>query len=237
MTPPPRVLLLLCLCAFLACAPSCGAHYHDHDEEDSEPVPITCGSIIKLRHKASGYRLHSHQVQWGSGSGQQSVTAVDKADDPNSYWTVKEGHGQASCVRGVPVKCGDTVRLEHSPTQKNLHSHNYRSPLSSLQEVSCFGEGQGEGDRLDDWQLECVDAAATDGVWHRSSEVRLHHPGTRRYLYTTSGNQFTNRNCPRCPIVGQLEIACHPSRAAGADNVWYVDEGIFFGGLEDGTEM
>ena len=35
---------------------------------------VSCGSVIKLKHKESGHHLHSHQIAWGSGSGQQSVT-------------------------------------------------------------------------------------------------------------------------------------------------------------------
>ena len=35
---------------------------------------VTCGSVIKLQHVATEHRLHSHQVNYGGGSGQQSVT-------------------------------------------------------------------------------------------------------------------------------------------------------------------
>ncbi|CAO3644469.1 unnamed protein product [Cunninghamella blakesleeana] len=35
---------------------------------------VTCGSTVKLMNKATQYRLHSHGVSYGSGSGQQSVT-------------------------------------------------------------------------------------------------------------------------------------------------------------------
>ena len=35
---------------------------------------VSCGSVVKLKHKESGHHLHSHQIAWGSGSGQQSVT-------------------------------------------------------------------------------------------------------------------------------------------------------------------
>jgi dolichyl-phosphate-mannose--protein O-mannosyl transferase len=47
---------------------------------------VTCGSVIKLMHERSKYRLHSHEVAYGSGSGQQSVTAFPTGDDSNSYW-------------------------------------------------------------------------------------------------------------------------------------------------------
>lgn len=38
------------------------------------------------------------------------------------------------------VKCGDIIRLQHTATNKNLHSHHFSSPLSGNQEVSAYGE-------------------------------------------------------------------------------------------------
>jgi hypothetical protein len=43
--------------------------------------------------------------------------------------------------RRKPVACGSVVRLQHLQTHLFLHSHNFRSPLSNNQEVSCFGDG------------------------------------------------------------------------------------------------
>ena len=40
----------------------------------------------------------------------------------------------------------------HLRTRKNLHSHNYQSPLSQKQEVSAFGD-DGEGDDGDLWEV------------------------------------------------------------------------------------
>jgi len=37
-------------------------------------------------HERTKYRLHSHDVPYGSGSGQQSVTGFPNVDDANSYW-------------------------------------------------------------------------------------------------------------------------------------------------------
>ena len=54
------------------------------------------------------------------------------------------------------MKCGDPIRLEHIQTGKNLHSHDVRSPLSHMNEVSGFGTN-GEGDLGDDWVAECWD--------------------------------------------------------------------------------
>ncbi|MED6142675.1 Stromal cell-derived factor 2-like protein, partial [Stylosanthes scabra] len=49
-------------------------------------VQITYGSVIKLMHEKTKFRLHSHDVPYGSGSGQQSVTGFPNVDDSNSYW-------------------------------------------------------------------------------------------------------------------------------------------------------
>lgn len=60
---------------------------------------MTCGSIVKLMNTDLRLRLHSHDVKYGSGSGQQSVTAVDVSDDHNSHWLVRAAMGE-TCKRG-----------------------------------------------------------------------------------------------------------------------------------------
>ena len=66
--------------------------------------------------------------------------------------TVREG----MCICGVivawlstiidvcrkPVTCGSVISLQHLQTRMFLHSHNFRSPLSNNQEVSCFGNNE-----------------------------------------------------------------------------------------------
>lgn len=74
-----------------------------------------------------------------TGSGQQSVTGVSSVEDSNSYWSVR-GPSGALCHRGTPVKCGQTIRLTHVNTGRNLHSHYFASPLSSNQVSGVRGE-------------------------------------------------------------------------------------------------
>lgn len=66
------------------------------------------------------------------GSGQQSVTGVEASDDANSYWRIRGG-SEGGCPRGLPVRCGQAVRLTHVLTGKNLHTHHFPSPLSNNQ--------------------------------------------------------------------------------------------------------
>lgn len=114
---------------------------------------VTCGSVIKLLNTDYRVRLHSHDVKYGTGSGQQSVTATEVQEDINSHWLIKAATGKP-CTRGEPIKCGTLIRLEHVETKKNLHSHNFQSPLSGNQEVSCYGD-KGEGDSGDNWTVVC----------------------------------------------------------------------------------
>jgi hypothetical protein len=121
---------------------------------------VSCGSVIKLRHKETGHHLHSHQIAWGSGSGQQSVTGHGSSDDFGSMWIIKEPFRSEACEVGTPVKCGSKLRLEHAATGKNLHSHLFSAPVSGQQEVSAYGE-RGEGDTGDNWELLCESGKTT----------------------------------------------------------------------------
>lgn len=172
---------------------------------------VTCGSVVKLLNLKHNVRLHSHDVRYGSGSGQQSVTGVTTVEDSNSYWRVRGTIG-AMCQRGTPIKCGQTIRLTHVNTGRNLHSHYFVSPLSSNQEVSAFGE-EGEGDNLDEWTVQCGGA-----VWQRDEAVRFRHAATEALLSVT-GEQYGR------PIHGQREV--HAMTGPSQHSLWKAMEGVF----------
>ncbi|KAF3705726.1 Stromal cell-derived factor 2 [Channa argus] len=172
---------------------------------------VTCGSVVKLLNLKHNVRLHSHDVRYGSGSGQQSVTGVTAVEDSNSYWSVR-GTRDTFCHRGTAVKCGQTIRLTHVNTGRNLHSHYFTSPLSSHQEVSAFGE-EGEGDHLDEWIVECGGSG-----WKREEAVRFRHRATDALLSVT-GEQYGR------PIHGQREV--HAMLDTNQHNLWKAMEGIF----------
>ena len=52
-------------------------------------MQVTCGSVVKLSHDSTKFLLHSHEIAYGSGSGQQSVTGYQTGDDANSLWVVR----------------------------------------------------------------------------------------------------------------------------------------------------
>uniref|UniRef100_A0A672YBE6 Stromal cell-derived factor 2-like 1 n=1 Tax=Sphaeramia orbicularis TaxID=375764 RepID=A0A672YBE6_9TELE len=130
---------------------------------ESERNYVTCGSLVKLLNTRHNVRLHSPRCQYGSGSGQQSVTGVESADDANSYWQIR-GKPNRPCQRGVAIN-------------RNLHTHHFSSPLANNQsdhEVSAFGEN-GEGDDLDVWTVQC-DGVHWDATRRCASNTWYGHP-------------------------------------------------------------
>ena len=163
----------------------------------------------------------SSEINWGSGSGQQSVTSTLDSDKKESLWLVNNPDGMAECETGEVINCNSILRLQHLSTGKNLHSHSFRSPLTGQQEVSGFG-AEGTGDISDNWQLLCETSA--NKSWEVGSPFRLKHVDTGKFLASSSQSKFTNQNCPNCPIVGQLEVAATSKMGEGSR--WVVQRGV-----------
>ena len=108
------------------------------------PPDLAYGMQLKLQHKRTGCRLHSHDFRYPGGTRQQQVTGFYGEDD-NDWWRIKAAHGEAEPLAGTHVEDGDVIRLQHVATGRNLHSHSIASPVTNQQEVSAFGEG-GHGD-------------------------------------------------------------------------------------------
>lgn len=136
-------------------------------------------------------------------SSQQIVTWIPGVGGTSNLWWIREGNDDDYCETALPIKCGSKLRLTHLDTMKNLHTHNVQSPLSRQQEVSCFGQGDGQGDTGDDWILEC---SSGQQYWKRGESVRLRHVDTSKYLGGSSTVKFTQQNCGQgCPIMNHLE--------------------------------
>ncbi|VIO96887.1 Uncharacterized protein BM_BM5370 [Brugia malayi] len=175
---------------------------------------ITCGSVVKLKNNEEGVRLHSHDIKYGSGSGQQSVTAVQDGDDVNSHWQILSAI-KGTCKRGEPVKCGSKIRLKHLTTGCYLHSHLFSAPITKEdQEVSCFGNN--ESDSGDHWIVVC-----SNNAWLTKDAVKLKHEDTGKFL-AISGKQYGR------PINGQYEVVAISTTKNAA--LWKTAEGIFMVG-------
>ena len=134
------------------------------------PEDLAYGMQLKLQHKGTGRRLHSHGSHYPGGSKQQQVTGFC-GDDDNDWWKIKAEHGAAEPAAGTRVKDGDVIRLQHTRTGRNLHSHNIKSPVTRQQEVSAFGSG-GHGDTNCNWRVRLGQ--------DDHGAIRLHHVNTGR---------------------------------------------------------
>ncbi|CAE7561804.1 Sdf2 [Symbiodinium microadriaticum] len=189
----------------------------------AEDQVVSCGSAVKLLNVQSNHHLHSHGIAYGSGSGQQSVTAHGSVDDQGSLWLLTEGEGSPLCEAGTPIKCGSRIRLRHMSTGKNLHSHMFKSPLSGNFEVSGFGEN-GHGDTGDNWEVQCRKGP----YWLRGEHVQLKHVDTGKYLFTSPKHRFSVQNCgQQCPIMDQQEV-CTISKSNDANTYWKTTQGVYF---------
>ena len=84
-----------------------------------------------------------------------------------------------------PIKCGSTIRLSHQASFKNLHSHGVESILSKQQEVTAYGQGDGEGDGGDNWLVQC-----STTFWTKDQPFRLKHVDTGKFLGTAKKTEI-----------------------------------------------
>lgn len=169
---------------------------------------------MKLEHRATKHRLHSEDVTYGTGSGQNSVTGTPEATSGESYWIVRGAEG-VDCEQGTPLENGSIIRLQHSTSKRWLHSHLFRSPLSGQQEVSSFG-GVGESDTGDNWRVEL----SSKGPWKQGQDVQLQHVDTNAYLMSHAKKYGQ-------PIAGQTEV-CATRGKPNANTKWLAAEGVYF---------
>ncbi|VDD80371.1 unnamed protein product, partial [Mesocestoides corti] len=178
---------------------------------------VTCGSIIKLVNTDYDVRLHSHDVNYGSGSGQQSVTGLKDVTDAGSYWQDKN----TDYCRGLPIKCGQIIRLTHLSSKKNLHSHHFQSPLSRNFEVSAFGQnGIGDEGDYSSFLSQSVITGKSFGMLVMLADNCFYYV---RYLHV-SGSTFSH------PIPGHFEISSSKSVYGSS---WKTKEGVFIQPSED----
>lgn len=102
--------------------------------------------------------------------------------------------------------------MQHVQTRKFLHSHLFKSPLSSQQEVSAFGSDE-DSDTGDHWIVYC-----RSRYWLKNESVRFKHVDTEMWL-SLSGNIYGR------PIFGQLEVVC--STTSESTSYWKTAEGVY----------
>ncbi|KIL67087.1 glycosyltransferase family 39 protein [Amanita muscaria Koide BX008] len=197
------------------------------------PLEIAYGSKITLKNMGwGGGLLHSHVQVFPIGSGQQQVTCYHYKDD-NNHWTVMPRWDELPYNPNEPLKFltdGDAIRLVHTPTSRNLHSHAIVAPVTKLNwEVSCYGN-ETIGDNHDYWVVEVVDdiKRGKDVKNHRQDDPkgRIHSLTTRlRFRHQTLGCYLRAANAI-LPQWGfkQIEVSCDKgNNPKDAHTYWNVE--------------
>ncbi|MEW5939459.1 MAG: MIR domain-containing protein [Chloroflexota bacterium] len=174
--------------------------------------PVQYGAVIKLIHEETSLCLHSHNYnyQHPGSSKQQQITAFGGSNE-DDYWKIKGPHNFLESYKmGEFVQHGDIIRLEHTTSRKNLHSHgNIPSPITGQQEVTGFGK-DGIGDINDNWRVDVEGG----GTWNEGTKVRLIHQQTNAALHSHRGHNLPDYG------YDQQEVTCFRDR--NKDDWWRV---------------
>ncbi|KAI9716884.1 MAG: hypothetical protein M1812_005033 [Candelaria pacifica] len=171
------------------------------------PLEIAYGSRATLKNMGyGGGLLHSHVQTYPEGSQQQQVTCYHHKDANNDWFFYPNRH-QSEFNPEDPLKYvadKDVIRLIHSQTGRNLHSHEVSAPVTKAdREVSSYGNTT-IGDEKDHWTVEVVsDAASRDRSKVRTltTAFRLRHTALGCYL------RAGNVNLPQWGFK-QIEVTC-----------------------------
>lgn len=171
------------------------AHLRGNDFSDS-PLEAAFGSKVTFKNMGyGGGLLHSHVQTYPQGSQQQQVTCYHYKDTNNEFiitprWEDPHLPAEDAVDPEPPrmLKNGDTVRLVHAQTGRNLHSHKVAAPVTKENyEISGYGNDT-LGDSNDYWVVEVVDdmhlGKPKPGQVVRSltSRIRFRHQNLNCYM-------------------------------------------------------
>ncbi|KAF5349347.1 hypothetical protein D9758_011775 [Tetrapyrgos nigripes] len=195
---------------------------------------VALGSQITIRHfNTQGGYLHSHPHNYPTGSKQQQITLYPHRDT-NNDWTILNATADNLAPVDwanepvVHITSGMRVKLRHIMTEKHLHSHDHRAPVSEVDfqnEVSGYGMPGFAGDANDDWIVE-IDKDYTDSGDRKAKErlrtlrtkFKLRHALTGCYLFSHK---------VKLPDWGyeQQEVTCNKN-AVRQNSLWFVETNI-----------
>ncbi|KAF2724755.1 glycosyltransferase family 39 protein [Polychaeton citri CBS 116435] len=208
------------------------------------PADVIFGSRISLRHaNTQGGYLHSHSSMYPTGSKQQQITLYPHKDE-NNVWLVEnqtqpidwavDPTGNTSipgtlawdAVKPEHVKDGSLIRLYHITTDRRLHSHDERPPVTEADwqfEVSAYGYQGFEGDANDLFRVEIV-KSHSDG---EAAKQRLRTIQTKFKLVHIMTGCVLFSHKVKLPDWGfdQQEVTC--ARGGTLPNsLWYVESNV-----------
>jgi dolichyl-phosphate-mannose-protein mannosyltransferase len=160
---------------------------------------------------------------------EQQVTLYPHIDENNDWRIInatQDNHPETDWLNLselVYIESGARVKLRHVSTEKNLHSHDFRPPVSEVDfqnEVSAYGMAGFVGDANDDWIVEIEKGNKHDPV----SRHRLRTLGTRFRLKHALTGCYLFSHKVKLPkwAYEQQEVTCNRA-AAKANSLWMIE--------------
>ncbi|KAF2757331.1 dolichyl-phosphate-mannose-protein mannosyltransferase [Pseudovirgaria hyperparasitica] len=201
------------------------------------PADVAFGSRVSIRHhNTQGGYLHSHAHMYPTGSKQQQITLYPHKDE-NNIWLM-ENQTQPILPDGTQINGttawdkldnttnianGAVVRLFHGVTNRRLHSHDVRPPVTEAEwqnEVSAYGYEGFEGDANDMFRIEIVKSLSEAGP----AQDRLRTIQTKfRLVHLMTGCVLFSHKV-KLPDWGfeQQEVTC-ARQGTLPNSVWYIE--------------
>jgi dolichyl-phosphate-mannose-protein mannosyltransferase len=146
------------------------------------PADVAYGSRVSIRHhNTQGGYLHSHSHMYPTGSKQQQITLYPHKDE-NNIWLLENqtlpepldpngpkpsGPKAWDDLGPMWIEDGAVIRLYHVTTDRRLHSHDVRAPVTEADwqnEVSAYGYEGFEGDANDLFRVEIIKSMSDGAV-------------------------------------------------------------------------
>ncbi|SCV04347.1 LANO_0G09648g1_1 [Lachancea nothofagi CBS 11611] len=186
---------------------------------------VGIGSVVTIRHIATmGGYLHSHDHMLEKGSQQQQITLYPHLDGNNDWIIELNEKPNAPLTSFEGLMDGTIIKLKHLGTQRRLHSHDHKAPVSESadwqKEVSGYGFDGFEGDANDDWVVEIDQDASEPG----EAQKRVKALDTKFRLRHTIMNCHLFSHEVKLPKWGfeQQEVTC-ASQGKEHLTLWYVE--------------
>ncbi|KFY36447.1 hypothetical protein V495_07875 [Pseudogymnoascus sp. VKM F-4514 (FW-929)] len=202
------------------------------------PVDVALGSRVSIRHhNTQGGYLHSHNLMYPGGSKQQQITLYPHKDE-NNIWLL-ENTTQPLDVNNEAIngsyawdtisppaflKNGDTIKLFHIPTNRRLHSHDVRPPVTEADwqnEVSAYGYEGFEGDANDFFRVEIVKGKSEGEL--AKERVRTIQTKFRLIHVMTGCALFSHKVKLPDWASEQQEVTC-AKQGTLPNSIWYIEQ-------------
>ncbi|GAB66044.1 hypothetical protein PCYB_082050 [Plasmodium cynomolgi strain B] len=167
---------------------------------------VTDGSSIILENVGTSYKLFSTDMKWGSGSGNQLVTAVTtNKNEENLLWTVNI-YDDVKSFTGNKISCDEIITLKHLSVHESKESGKF--------------------------QVIC-EKKKDSPYWSLGENIYLKSVDHNGYVSTSKSYEFNQYNCHNCPILYHLEACIMRYTYPRDEQKWRAKSGVIITPFND----